>query len=127
MAVAEKHMASVFNTAKFTPVDHFTYVICGDGCLQEGITSETSSLAGHLGLGKLVVLYDDNNITIDGSTDLSFTEDVGKRYESYGWHVQTVSDVSDLESLRTAIRNAKLEVDRPSIIKVKTIIGLGSR
>ena len=108
-------------------MDHSTFVICGDGCLQEGVTSEASSLAGHLGLGKLVVLYDDNNITIDGSTDLSFTEDVGKRYESYGWQVLTVTDLSTLEPLRSAISQAKANKDQPTLIKVKTIIGLGSK
>jgi transketolase len=112
-------------------------VICGDGCLQEGVSSEASSLAGHLGLGsyipfsrqlthrepiylagKLIVLYDDNHITIDGDTALSFTEDVGARYESYGWHVQTVDDVNDIEAMRDAIYAAKAIEDKPSIIKV---------
>lgn len=129
MAIAEKHLAAVFNKndEDIAPiVDHYTYVICGDGCLQEGISSEASSLAGHLKLGKLIVLYDDNKITIDGSTDLSFTEDVGKRYESYNWHVQSVSDVNDLESLYAAIENAKNVTDKPSLIKVNTVIGHGS-
>ena len=127
MAIAESHLAAVFNKPGFPIVDHSTYVICGDGCLQEGVTSEASSLAGHLGLGKLVVLYDDNNITIDGSTDLSFTEDVGKRYESYGWQVLTVTDLDSLEPLRSAISEAKANKDQPTLIKVKTIIGLGSK
>jgi transketolase len=87
-------MAATFNTPDFKVFDNHTYVICGDGCLQEGVSAEASSLAGHLGLGKLIVLYDDNEITIDGSTDLSFTEDVRKRYEAYGWHTQTVGDVA---------------------------------
>jgi len=101
--------------------------LCGDGCLQEGVSSEASSLAGHLGLGKLIVLYDDNNITIDGSTDLSFTEDVCKRYEAYGWHVQKVGDVvTQLDDLRAAIDAAKADTGRPSIIAVKTVIGEGS-
>ena len=127
MAIAETHLAAVFNKPGFPVVDHSTYVICGDGCLQEGVTSEASSLAGHLGLGKLVVLYDDNNITIDGSTDLSFTEDVGKRYESYGWQVLTVTDLDSLEPLRAAINAAKANKDQPTLIKVKTVIGLGSK
>lgn len=86
--MAERHLAAEFNQEGFNVMDHFTYVICGDGCLQEGVSAETGSLAGHLGLGKLIVCYDDNLITIDGSTELSFTEDVNKRYEAYGWHVQ---------------------------------------
>jgi len=126
LAIAEKHMAATFNKDGFEVINHFTYVICGDGCLQEGISSEASSLAGHLGLGKLIVLYDDNNITIDGSTNLSFTEDVAARYSAYGWHVQSVSDVNDINSLRTAIQCAQEVSERPSIIKVGTIIGHGS-
>ena len=120
-------MATTYNEADMAVFDHHTYVICGDGCLQEGVSSEASSLAGHLGLGKLIVLYDDNLITIDGSTDLSFTEDVSKRYESYGWHVQTVGDVANgLGDLRSAVEAAKAVADRPSIIKVRTAIGYGS-
>jgi transketolase len=120
-------MAATFNTDEHKIFNNFTYVICGDGCLQEGVSSETSSLAGHLGLGKLIVLYDDNDITIDGSTDLSFTEDVVMRYNAYGWHTQTVGDVADgISDLRTAIANAKVENERPSIIKIKTAIGFGS-
>ncbi len=92
LAIAQANLAATYNRPGFDVIDHFTYVICGDGCLQEGITSEASSLAGHLGLGKIVVLYDDNKITIDGSTELSFTEDVLKRYESYGWHTQHIVD-----------------------------------
>ena len=126
MAIAEKHLAATFNQNLYPVVDHYTYVICGDGCLQEGISSEASSLAGHLKLGKLIVCYDDNLITIDGDTSLSFTEDVNKRYEAYGWHVQTVSDVNDLASLRAAITAAKGETDKPSLIKIRTIIGHGS-
>lgn len=126
LAMAEKHLAATFNKDSFDVVDHFTYVICGDGCLQEGVSSEASSLAGHLGLGKLIVLYDDNLITIDGNTDLSFTEDVNMRYDSYGWHTQTVADGTDISSLRDAIANAKAETDRPSMIKIRTVIGHGS-
>lgn len=126
MAMAEQHMAATFNQPGFDVVDHFTYVICGDGCLQEGVTAEASSLAGHLGLGKLIVCYDDNNITIDGSTDLSFTEDVGQRYESYGWQVLSVDDCNDIDSVRGAIAAAKADADRPTLIKIKTVIGHGS-
>jgi len=128
MAVASKHLGAIYNTPDFPDViDTTTYVICGDGCLQEGITGEASSLAGHLGLGSVIVLYDDNHITIDGSTDLSFTEDVNKRYEAYGWHVQTVDDVANgLDALRLAVEEAKKVKDKPSIIKVRTEIGFGS-
>jgi len=127
LAMAESHLAATYNTDEYPIFDNYTYVICGDGCLQEGITSEASSLAGHLGLGKLIVLYDDNDITIDGSTDLSFTEDVQKRYEAYGWHVQHVDDVvTQLDDLRAAIDAARDETSKPSIIAVKTKIGQGS-
>lgn len=119
LAIAEKHLAAVYNRDGYNLIDHYTYVLCGDGCLQEGISSEASSLAGHLGLGKLIVCYDDNLITIDGSTSLSFTEDVGKRYEAYNWHVQTVSDGNDIAAINQAIENAKAETHRPSLIKVR--------
>ena len=126
-AIAERHYASTFNTEDHKIFDHFTYVICGDGCLQEGVSSEACSLAGHLGLGRLIVLYDDNKITIDGSTDLSFTEDVGKRYESYGWHVLTVEDVElNLKGLREAVATAQSVTDKPTLIKIRTTIGYGS-
>lgn len=127
MAIAERHLAAHFNEPDMPLFDHHTYVICGDGCLQEGISGESGSLAGHLGLGKLIVLYDDNQITIDGDTSLSFTEDTMKRYEAYGWHTQTVTDVEEsVGSLFKAIENAKNVTDKPSIIKVRTIIGYGS-
>lgn len=115
MAMAEKHLEAIYGSEVS---NHFTYVLCGDGCLQEGVSSEASSLAGHLGLGKIIVFYDDNKITIDGDTALSFTEDVAKRYESYNWHVQTVHDGNDLDALRTATRIAQQETGRPSMIKV---------
>lgn len=118
LAIAEKHLAGVYNKEGYQLIDHHTFVICGDGCLQEGISSEASSLAGHLGLNKLIVCYDDNGITIDGHTDLSFTEDVGKRYEAYHWYVQTVEDGNDLAAIAKAIENAKAEQHRPSLIKV---------
>lgn len=126
LAMAESHLAATYNTAEHKVFDNFTYVICGDGCLQEGVSTEASSLAGHLGLGKLIVLYDDNNITIDGDTALSFSEDVAKRYEAYNWHVQKVGDVTDLHTLRKSIETAKEVTDKPSIICIKTVIGEGS-
>jgi transketolase len=128
MAIAEANLAATYNKAgSRAVVDNYTYVICGDGCLQEGISSEASSLAGHLGLGKLIVCYDDNHVTIDGDTDLSFSEDVLKRYEAYGWHVQHVADGNhDLAGIEAAIRAAQAVHDRPSIIKVTTTIGFGS-
>lgn len=127
MAIAAKHLGATYNTPGFEIINNKTYVICGDGCLQEGISGEASSLAGHLGLGGLIVLYDDNKITIDGNTDLAFTEDVNKRYEAYGWHVQTVSDVANgIGDLQKAIEEAKKVTDKPSLIKVRTEIGFGS-
>lgn len=127
LAVAERHMAATFNTPQYKVFDNYTYVICGDGCLQEGVASEACSLAGHLGLGKMIVLYDDNQITIDGDTALSFTEDVNKRFEAYGWHVQTVNDVAHgIDDLRAAVKKAQDVTDKPSIIKIRTAIGYGS-
>lgn len=127
LAIAESHLAAKFNKPDFSLVDHFTYVIMGDGCNQEGVASEACSLAGHLKLGKLIALYDDNHITIDGKTDVSFTEDVLKRYESYGWHVQHVSDGNtDVDAIAKAIQQAKEVTDKPSIIKITTTIGYGS-
>jgi transketolase len=127
LAIAEAHMAARFNRPGNEIIDNYTYVFCGDGCLQEGVTAEACSLAGHLGLGKLIVLYDDNSITIDGHTDLSFTEDVLKRMDSYGWHTQHVPDGNnDLEGIDKAIQIAKSVKDKPSFIKVTTIIGYGA-
>ena len=126
LATAEKHLAAVYNHDNSTPVDHHTYVLCGDGDLMEGISHEASSLAGTLKLGKLIVLYDDNLISLDGPTDLSFTEDVTKRFEAYHWHVQHVDDGNDLDALEKAINAAKAETTRPSLIKVRTVIGYGS-
>jgi transketolase len=127
LAIAEAHLAATFNKPGHTLVDHYTYVIMGDGCHQEGVSGEAASLAGHLGLGKLIALYDDNHITIDGDTAVSFTEDVLKRYEAYGWHVQHVADGNhDVEAIRQAIEAAKAVTDRPSMIKVTTTIGYGS-
>jgi len=127
IAMGEAHLAARFNKPGHELFDHYTYVFCGDGCLQEGITSEACSIAGHLGLGKLIVLYDDNHITIDGPTDLSFTEDVNKRMEAYGWHTLHVADGnSDLAGIDKAIETAKSVKDKPSFIKVTTIIGYGA-
>ena len=127
VAMAEAHLAARFNKPDFPIIDHYTYVILGDGCNMEGVASEACSLAGHLGLGKLIALYDDNHISIDGSTDLAFTEDVGKRFEAYGWHVQVVEDGNtDLDAIHKAIEIAKSVTDKPSLIKVRTTIGYGS-
>jgi len=127
LAIAEAHLSAKFNKPDSKVVDHYTYVIMGDGCNQEGIASEACSLAGHLKLGKLIALYDDNSITIDGRTDVSFTEDVLKRYEAYGWHVQEIPDGNtDVEGISKAIEKAKAVTDKPSIIKITTTIGFGS-
>jgi len=125
MAIAESHLAAIYNRLDAKIIDHYTYVICGDGCLQEGVTSEACSLAGHLGLGKLIVLYDDNKITIDGSTDLSFTENVKGRFEAYGWRVLEVTDGADSSAILAAVEEAKTCADRPTMIKVRTVIGHG--
>ncbi len=126
MAMAQRYLAATFNKQDFPVIDYFVYAICGDGDLMEGVSSEAASLAGHLKLGNIIYLYDDNNISIDGSTALSFTEDVGARFEAYGWHVQTVHDGNDVEKVETAIRHAQQVTDKPSLIKVKTHIGFGS-
>jgi transketolase len=126
IATAEKHLAAVYNRNEFKIVDHHTYVLCGDGDLMEGISHETASLAGTLALGKLIVLYDDNLISLDGPTELSYTEDVTKRFEAYHWHVQHVADGNDLVAIEKAILAAKAETERPSLIRVRTIIGYGS-
>ena len=126
MAIAEKHLAAVYNKPGYDLVDHYTYGICGDGDLMEGVSHEAASLAGTLGLGKLIFLYDDNLISLDGPTDLSFTENVEQRFEAYHWHVQKVADGNDLDAISTAIENAKAVKDKPSIIAVRTIIGYGS-
>jgi transketolase len=124
MAIAEAHLAAEFNTFDHTIVDHFTYGIVTDGDLMEGVSSEAASLAGHLGLGKLIYLYDDNRISIEGSTDLAFTEDRGARFTAYGWHVQQVGDGNDVEAVDHAIRAAKSD-PRPSLIICRTTIGFG--
>ncbi|KAJ2818750.1 Transketolase [Coemansia erecta] len=127
MAIAERHMAATFNQPEFPIIDNTVYAIVGDGCLQEGVASEACSLAGHLELGNLVMLYDSNGIQIDGSTKLGFTEDVLKRFESYGWHTLEVADGdNDLAGLTRAIATAKAEKTKPSIIMVTTTIGYGA-
>ena len=127
MAIAQKYLANYFNRENFPVIDYKIYVIASDGDLQEGVASEASSLAGHLGLDNLIVVYDDNHISIDGNTDLSFTEDRAKRYEAYGWNVQTVKgDGNDMAAFEKALKNAKAEKGRPSIIKLRTHIAYGS-
>ena len=127
LAMAEAHLAAKFNKPDATIVDHYTYVILGDGCNMEGVSGEACSLAGHLGLGKLIALYDDNHISIDGSTDVAFTEDVSKRFEAYGWHVLHVEDGNtDIDGIAKAIEEAKAVTDKPTMIKVTTTIGYGS-
>jgi transketolase len=127
LALAEAHLAAKFNKPDATLVDHYTYVIVGDGCNMEGISGEAASIAAHWGLGKLIVLYDDNHISIDGSTDVAFTEDVSARFEAYGWHTIHVKDGNtDLAAIEAAIAAAKKVTDKPTMIKVTTIIGYGS-
>ncbi|AFZ46523.1 transketolase [Cyanobacterium stanieri PCC 7202] len=127
LALAEAHLAAKYNKPDCTLIDHYTYVILGDGCNMEGISGEAASIAGHWGLGKLIALYDDNHISIDGSTDIAFTEDVCKRFEAYGWHVLHVENGNtDLEAIARAIEEAKSVTDKPSMIKVTTTIGYGS-
>lgn len=126
MAIAENYLATKFNREGFPIVDHYTYALCGDGCMQEGMENEAASLAGALKLGKLIVFYDDNDITIEGSTDITFTEDVGKRHEALGWQVIKVKDANDLGALNRAIKKAKAEKEKPSLIIVKSTIGYGS-
>lgn len=125
MAMAEAHLAAVFNKDGYNVVDHYTYVLGGDGCMMEGISSEAFSLAGTLGLSKLIVLYDSNNISIEGSTDIAFTEDVMKRFEAFGFQTIEVKDGNDLAAIGAAIEEAKADKNRPSLIKIDTLIGYG--
>lgn len=127
MAMAERFLASRYNKEEFEVVDHYTYALCGDGDMQEGVTYEASSLAGHLSLGKLIVLYDSNKVTLDGPLDYSFSEDVKKRYEAMNWQVITVGDGNNIDSILKAIKKAKKEKFKPSLIIVETIIGYGSK
>ncbi len=126
MAAAERHLAARYNRPGFEIVDHYTYAMCGDGDLMEGVSHEACSFAGTLGLGKLILFYDDNLISLDGPTELSFTENVEERFEAYHWHVQRVADGNDLEAIEKAIDAAKAVTDKPSIIAVRTVIGYGS-
>jgi len=125
MAVAEAHLAAVFNKENFPVVDHYTYVLGGDGCMMEGISSEAFSLAGTLGLSKLIVLYDSNKISIEGGTDIAFTEDVRKRFEAFGFQTLVVEDGNNIEEIGKAIEEAKADKTRPTMITVKTRIGFG--
>ena len=125
MAIAEANLAEKFNKDGYKIVDHYTYVLSGDGCMMEGITSEAASLAGTLKLGKFIAFYDSNKITIEGSTDLAFTEDVGKRFEAYHWQVLTVEDGNDLKAIGHAIEEAKSDLSKPTLIIIKTQIGYG--
>jgi transketolase len=126
MAIAEKHLAAIYNRPGFEVVDHHTFALLGDGDLMEGVSHEAASLAGTLGLGKLTFIYDDNLISLDGPTSLSYTEDALERFEAYHWHVQRVADGNDLAAIEAAIAAAKAETGRPSIIAVRTVIGYGS-
>jgi transketolase len=125
MAMAERHLAAIFNRPGHEIIDHYTYAICSDGDLMEGVASEAASLAGHLRLGKLIYFWDDNDITIEGSTNLAFTEDLLARFDSYGWHTLRIEDGNDLEAIDAAIREAQAD-PRPSMIGVRTVIGYGS-
>lgn len=125
-AIAESHLAARYNRPGHDVVDHYTYAICGDGCLMEGISAEAASIAGHLGLSKLIVLYDNNHITIDGTTDVSFTEDVCARFEAQQWNVLRVEDGTDLEAIDAAITLAKSQHEKPTLISVRNHIGFGS-
>ena len=125
MGIAQKHLAALFNRKNFDVIDHFIYCICSDGDLMEGVSYESASLAGHFKLDNLIYLYDDNRITIDGSTDLAFTEDVTKRFEAAGWEVSVVEDGNDIKAIEKAIKAAQKSKGKPKIIRIKTIIGFG--
>ena len=126
MAMAEAHLAATYNRDSFPIMDHYTYAICGDGDLMGGVSQEASSMAGHMKLGKLIVLYDSNDISLDGPTSKAFTENVGARYEAYGWQHILVKDGNDLDEIEAAIEAAKAETDKPTLIEVKTVIGYGA-
>ena len=126
MAMAEAHLAARYNRPGFEIVNHFTYGIVSDGDLMEGVASEAASLAGHLQLGKLIYLYDDNHVTLSAGTDITFTEDRARRFEAYGWHTQSVEDGNDLAAIDRALRAARAETKRPSLILVRTHLGYGS-
>nr|WP_154663142.1 transketolase [Bacillus massiliigorillae] len=126
MAMAERHLAATYNRDEYNVVDHFTYTICGDGDLMEGVSAEASSLAGHLKLGRLVVLYDSNDISLDGDLNQAFSESIEERYKAYGWQYIKVNDGNDIEELSKAIEMAKQDTERPTMVEVKTVIGYGS-
>ncbi len=126
MALAERHLATIFNHPDYEIIDHYTYMICGDGDLMEGITAEAASFAGHMGLAKLICIYDDNKISIEGNTDITFTEDVGLRFKAYNWHVIRVEDGNNLDDIHRAIKEAREETNKPSIIILRTHIAFGS-
>ncbi|KAG9243905.1 putative transketolase [Calycina marina] len=128
LAIAQHHAAAEFNKPGFEVINNYTYTFLGDGCMQEGVASEAASLAGHLQLGNLIAIYDDNHISIDGDTNCSFTEDVIKRFEAYGWHCETITDGDDgLQNIEDAIKKCQAVKDKPSMIKLRTIIGFGSK
>src|SRR5699024_6684941 len=126
MAMAEAHLAAKYNTDEHKVVDHHTYALISDGDIMEGISHETASLAGHLGLGKLIALYDSNDISLDGDLDRSFSENTEERFKAYGWEVIRVEDGNDTSAIKDAIERAKQNESQPTLIEVKTIIGYGS-
>ena len=126
MALAERHLATIFNHPGYEIIDHYTYMICGDGDLMEGITAEAASFGGHMGLAKLICIYDDNKISIEGNTDITFTEDVGLRFKAYNWHVIRVEDGNNLNDIHRAIKEAREETNKPSVIILRTHIAFGS-
>lgn len=126
MAIAEAHLAETYNKEDFAVMDHFTYAICGDGDLMEGLSSEAASMAAHMNLNKLIMLYDSNDISLDGELNLSFSENVQKRFEGYGWNVLRVEDGNDIDALQKAIEQAQNNSNGPTLIEVKTVIGYGS-
>ncbi len=126
MAMAERHLAARFNRSGHEIVDHFTYMMCGDGDMMEGVSSEAASLAGHLGLARLICIYDDNKISIEGSTDITFTEDVALRFKAYNWHILKVDNGNDIDAIFKALQEAKAETERPSLIVLRTHIAFGS-
>ncbi|MCK4620228.1 MAG: transketolase, partial [Desulfobacterales bacterium] len=126
MALAERHVAAIFNRSDYEIIDHYTYIMCGDGDLMEGIAAEAASFAGHMGLGKLICIYDDNKISIEGNTDITFTEDVALRFKAYNWHVTKVEDGNNLSDIHKAIKEARAETTKPSLIVLRTNIAFGS-
>jgi transketolase len=128
LAIAQHHAAGEFNKPGFELINNYTYVFLGDGCMMEGIASEAASLAGHLQLGNLIAIYDDNHISIDGDTNCAFTEDVVMRFKAYGWHTEIVDDGdNDLDAIEAAIKKCQAVKDKPSMIKLRTTIGFGSK